>query len=61
MTGVTVGCRSEERDVIYVIIYCSCMSKMLLSFAVLLSLIWVPFLSPRSWNFSSVFRFGPVD
>ena len=56
MNGLAVGCRGEECDVIYVISYCSCMPKMLLSFAVLLSLIWFPFLSPCSCSFSSVFR-----
>jgi hypothetical protein len=55
-----VGCRDEEGDVIYVISYCRCMLNMLLSFAVFLSLICLPFLSPCSCNFSDVFRCGPM-
>jgi len=60
VNGVTVGCRGEECDVNYVVSYCSCMSKILLSLAVLLSLIWVPFWSPCCCSFSVVFRFGPM-
>ena len=60
LNGVAGGGRGGEGDAIYVISYCSSMSKMLLSFAVLLSLICLPFLSPCSCSVSSVLRCVPV-